>query len=159
MKKIQTILLAGGISLLLAQDLYAFKQNAEAEAIYAREVREATAVKTKKHKKKEQQRYAGWYMRIKVSATAEDGTVYRHTSAGVFGKLKKSRYKKDINDIPAFGPAKLQVVFPHITGEKIAETTSATIADTRKEEPAKEWSIPSRSKTSTPSISPMLPST
>lgn len=60
-----------------------------------------------------QERYAGWYMRTRVSATAPDGTVYRHNSAGVFGELKQSRWKKDSHDIPAFGPAALQIVFPH----------------------------------------------
>ena len=58
-------------------------------------------------------KYAGWYMRTKVSATADDGTVYSHNSAGVFGKLKQSRYKKDRHDIPSYGAAALQIVFPH----------------------------------------------
>jgi len=56
---------------------------------------------------------AGWYMRTRVSAIADDGTVYEHNSAGVFGKLKQSKFKKDRHDIPAYGPAVLQVVFPH----------------------------------------------
>ena len=57
--------------------------------------------------------YAGWYSRIKVYATTDDGTTYSHTTAGVFGKLKQSRYKKDRHDIPSYGTATLQVVFPH----------------------------------------------
>jgi hypothetical protein len=70
------------------------------------------AHKAKKNKK-QKVRYAGWYMRTRVTATAEDGTVYTHNTAGVFGKLKQSKYKKDRHDIPAFGSATLQVVFPH----------------------------------------------
>ena len=64
-------------------------------------------------KKTQNPKYAGWYMCTRVSATAEDGTVYEHNSAGVFGKLKQSKYKKDRHDIPSYGPATLQVVFPH----------------------------------------------
>jgi len=59
------------------------------------------------------EKYAGWYMRTRVNATTADGTVYQHNSAGVFGKLKQSRWKKDRHDIPAYGVAALQVVFPH----------------------------------------------
>lgn len=61
---------------------------------------------------------AGWYMRIRISATADDGTVYTHNSAGVFGELKQSRYKKDRHDIPAYGAETLQVVFPHYNWEE-----------------------------------------
>ena len=68
---------------------------------------------THKTKKAQKPKYAGWYMRTRVSATAEDGTVYEHNSAGVFGKLKQSKRKKDRHDIPSYGPATLQVVFPH----------------------------------------------
>ena len=68
--------------------------------------------KHKKHRNKKA-RYAGWYMRTRVFATAADGTVYSHESAGVFGKLRQSKNKKDRHDIPAFSAATLQVVFPH----------------------------------------------
>ena len=90
----------------------------EAAGIYAQEVREAnggvTALKhSKKAKKVASQKYAGWYMRTKVSATAPDGTVYRHDTAGVFGQLKQSKNKLDKHDIPGYGAALLQVVFPH----------------------------------------------
>ncbi|WP_292656517.1 hypothetical protein [Nitratifractor sp.] len=62
---------------------------------------------------------AGWYMRIKAYATAENGTVYKHDDAGVFGELKGSCNGKDRHDIPAYGPAIFQVVFPHYHwGEK-----------------------------------------
>ncbi len=61
---------------------------------------------------KPKQKYAGWYMRTIVKATTSDGTVYRHNSAGVFGKLKQSKGKKDRHDIAAYGPAAFQVVFP-----------------------------------------------
>lgn len=56
---------------------------------------------------------AGWYMRTKVEAIAPDGTVYTHKTAGVFGELPDSAADKDRHDIPSFGPATLQVVFPH----------------------------------------------
>jgi len=56
---------------------------------------------------------AGWYMRIRVAATMQDGTVYTHNTAGVFGELRQSRNGKDRHDIPSYGPATLQVVFPH----------------------------------------------
>ena len=59
------------------------------------------------------QKRAGWYMRTTVKATAADGTVYSHSSAGVFGELEQSMAEKDRHDIPAYGPAALQVVFPH----------------------------------------------
>ena len=52
-------------------------------------------------------------MRTRVSVTTEDGTVYAHNTAGVFGELVQSRTKKDSHDIPSFGAAALQVVFPH----------------------------------------------
>jgi len=68
---------------------------------------------------KPKQKYAGWYMRTTVKATTADGTVYRHNSAGIFGELKQSKFKRDKHDIPAYGPAVLQVVFPHYNwGEK-----------------------------------------
>jgi hypothetical protein len=66
----------------------------------------------KTHKTKKAQD-AGWYMRTRISVTAEDGTVYTHNTAGVFGELKQSKRKKDRHDIPAFSAATLQVVFPH----------------------------------------------
>ena len=82
--------------------------NDEAKALYAQESGEvnipvATAAKAK---------FAGWYMRTTVKATTADGKVYEHNTAGVFGKLKQSRYKQDMHDIPSYGPAALQVVFP-----------------------------------------------
>ncbi len=55
---------------------------------------------------------AGWYMKSGVYATAADGTVYKHTSAGVFGELLQSQDDKDPSDIPGYGTAILQVVFP-----------------------------------------------
>jgi hypothetical protein len=68
---------------------------------------------TQRTHKTKKVRDAGWYMRTRVSVTAEDGTVYAHNTAGVFGELKQSERKKDRHDIPAFGAATLQVVFPH----------------------------------------------
>jgi len=72
----------------------------------------------KKYAKQSQAKEAGWYMRTRVSATAQDGTVYEHNSAGVFGELKQSKAKKDRHDIAAYGPATLQVVFPHYDWEE-----------------------------------------
>lgn len=60
------------------------------------------------------EQYAGWYMRIGASATAIDGTVYKHSTAGVFGELAQSRNSIDRHDIPAYGAAAFQVVFPHL---------------------------------------------
>ena len=54
----------------------------------------------------------GWYGRTVVSATASDGKVYQHSSAGVFGELIDSTEAKDQHDIPSYGSAILQVVFP-----------------------------------------------
>jgi len=88
-----------------------YDESPEAAAIYAKEIREAQGAnkKTKEYKQKQ----AGWYMRTKVSATAPDGKVYKHETAGVFGELKQSKWKKDKHDIPGYGAAVLQVVFPH----------------------------------------------
>jgi len=103
-------LLLAGSTMLQA----GYSESKAEQALYAKELKEAhyntRKTKTKKAKKA---KYAGWYMRTRVSATTQDGTVYEHNSAGVFGKLKQSRYKKDRHDIPAYGPATLQVVFPH----------------------------------------------
>ena len=58
-------------------------------------------------------------MRTTVEATAPDVTVYAHKTAGVFGELADSESGKDRHDIPSYGPAALQVVFPHYNwGEK-----------------------------------------
>ncbi len=67
----------------------------------------------KQSKRTKQNKYAGWYMRTRVSAVTADGTVYEHNTAGVFGELVDSKKRKDRHDISAFGPATLQVVFPH----------------------------------------------
>ncbi len=55
---------------------------------------------------------AGWYVRTKISATDSNGQVYSHSTAGVFGELTQSDLGKDQHDIPNYGPAILQVVFP-----------------------------------------------
>lgn len=54
---------------------------------------------------------AGWFMKTGVTATAGDGTLYNHTTAGVFGELLQSSDGKDRNDVPGYGTAILQVVF------------------------------------------------
>jgi len=98
------------IALLSFTSLMAETSNNDTEdaaALYAQESGEPVAAAAGVKEK-----FAGWYMRIKVKATAPDGKVYTHNTAGVFGKLKQSRYKKDMHDIPSYGPAILQVVFP-----------------------------------------------
>lgn len=55
---------------------------------------------------------AGWYGKTEVSATAADGKVYSHKTAGVFGELVQSTDEKDKHDIPGYGSAIFQVVFP-----------------------------------------------
>ena len=96
-----------------------YQETAEEKAVYDKDLKEA-GVKTtyKKVKKAPKEKVAGWYMRTRVSVTADDGTVYVHNSAGVFGKLKQSKNKKDRHDIPSYGAAALQVVFPHYDWEE-----------------------------------------
>lgn len=55
---------------------------------------------------------AGWYGQIKVSATAANGKVYADHTAGIFGELIESLETKDKHDIPGFGKAIFQVLFP-----------------------------------------------
>jgi hypothetical protein len=55
---------------------------------------------------------AGWYGKTEVTATASDGKVYNHSTAGVFGELIQSDDAKDQHDIIGYGSAILQVVFP-----------------------------------------------
>jgi len=57
------------------------------------------------------QRYLGWYMRTVVEATDSEGKSYLHDSAGVFGRLKGSSYRKDRHDIPAMGTGIFQILF------------------------------------------------
>jgi len=59
----------------------------------------------------------GWYARTVVSADAPDGKVYTHSTAGVFGKLIDSEDSLDQHDIPGYGPATLQVLFPQAEQE------------------------------------------
>ena len=87
-----------------------YDDTAEAAALYAEESGES--VENMAAKKVQKAKYAGWYMRTIVSATATNGKVYTHKTAGIFGELKQSRYKKDKHDIPGYGSAILQVVFP-----------------------------------------------
>ena len=54
---------------------------------------------------------AGWYGKTEVTATAPDGTIYSHTTAGVFGELVQSSDDQDQHDIPGYGPSLLQVIF------------------------------------------------
>jgi len=59
----------------------------------------------------------GWYARTIVSATAPDGKVYSHSTAGVFGTLIDSEDSLDKHDIPSYGPSTLQVIFPQADKE------------------------------------------
>ncbi len=54
---------------------------------------------------------SGWYMRTVVSAVSEDGTVYSHNTAGVFGELDESTDGLDRHDVPSSGSAIIQVRF------------------------------------------------
>lgn len=87
-------------------------ESIEEKDVYAQEMRDAGVVEESKKQKKQKVKDAGWYMRIRAIATTDDGTVYKHDTAGVFGKLKHSKYKKDRHDIPAYDAATFQVVFP-----------------------------------------------
>lgn len=58
---------------------------------------------------------AGWYGKTQISAIAPDDTVYTHNTAGIFGELQQSIDTKDANDLPGFGEAILQIVFPQTT--------------------------------------------
>ncbi len=58
---------------------------------------------------------AGWYGKTQISATTPDDRVYTHNTAGIFGELQGSREAKDSNDVPGYGTALLQVVFPQTT--------------------------------------------
>ena len=78
------------------------------------QAKERNTHKITKHTQQQKQQYAGWYMHTKVYATTEEGKEYSHTKAGIFGKLKQSKWKKDQHDIPAFSAATFQVVFPHL---------------------------------------------
>jgi hypothetical protein len=72
------------------------------------------------HRQHNKVRDAGWYLRTVATATTQDGKVYIHKTAGVFGKLKQSKNKKDRHDIKAYGEsgAILQVIFPQTTWEE-----------------------------------------
>lgn len=54
----------------------------------------------------------GWYGKTVISATANDGKIYTHGTAGIFGKLIESSDIKDKHDIKSYGPSTLQIVFP-----------------------------------------------
>lgn len=54
----------------------------------------------------------GWYGKTMISATADDGKVYTHGTAGIFGELIESNDAKDKHDIKSYGPSTLQIVFP-----------------------------------------------
>ena len=63
----------------------------------------------------------GWYGRTAVSATASDGKIYSHGSAGIFGELINSDEGVDGNDIPSMGFAAIQIVFPQEDGENFKD--------------------------------------
>ncbi len=115
----RTLLFTVAALTLSSLSLQAYEESNEEKAVYAQELKAAGAQnKVKKTKKQQGQKYAGWYMRTKVYATAEDGKEYSHTTAGIFGKLKQSKWKKDQHDVPAFAPTAFQVVFPHLNWEE-----------------------------------------
>jgi hypothetical protein len=111
----RTLLLSIAALSFATLSLEAYEESAEEKTIYAQELKAANIrVPAKTVKKHQKQKYAGWYMRTKVYATGTDGKEYSHTTAGVFGKLKQSRWKKDQHDVPAFGAVAFQIVFPHL---------------------------------------------
>jgi len=114
----RTLLSAIAALMISTLSLQAYQESNEGKAIYAQELKEAgvhnKVKKNKKAKKQQKQKYAGWYMHTKVYVTAEDGKEYSHATAGIFGKLNQSKWKKDQHDVPAFGSSALQVVFPHL---------------------------------------------
>ena len=61
---------------------------------------------------------AGWYGKTIISAIAPDNKVYIHNTAGIFGELLQSENTRDINDVPSYGAAIFQVVFPQTTWGK-----------------------------------------
>ena len=73
----------------------------------------------------------GWYGRTVVSATGTDGTVYQHSTAGIFGELLDSDEAVDQHDIPGFGTAILQVVFPQDGGDFFSNYQSFDETDKR----------------------------
>jgi len=105
----KTLLLSIAAVTLATVSAQAQSESTEAKSIYASEMAQAGA----KRKKAPKTKYAGWYMRTKAYATTEEGKVYSHTTAGIFGKLKQSKWKKDKHDIPVFSAANFQIVFPH----------------------------------------------
>lgn len=71
----------------------------------------SAALENSRHIKKPKKRYIGWYMRTVATATLPDGRSYTHATAGVFGKLRDSRFKEDKHDIPSMGSGVVQVLF------------------------------------------------
>jgi len=60
----------------------------------------------------------GWYGKTLISATAGNGTIYKHDTAGIFGELIESSDAKDKHDIKSYGPSLLQIVFPQTEWDK-----------------------------------------
>ena len=93
------------------------------------------------------QEKAGWYMRTVAKATAGDGTVYFHKTAGVMGELKESEDGKDKHDINAFGSPALSVHFvQEAWGEDNGDYFSDYRAYSGKEE-REVWTIQVRNNT------------
>ena len=85
---------------------------------------------------------AGWYGKTQIRATAPDDTVYTHNTAGIFGELLESTEAKDINDVPGYDSALLQVVFPQTTwGEDNGDYFSNYQSFIEGESPKKVWTF------------------
>ncbi len=85
---------------------------------------------------------AGWYGKTQISATAADGTVYTHNTAGIFGELLESTEAKDSNDVPGYGTALFQVVFPQTTwGEDNGDYFSNYQSFIEGESPKRVWTF------------------
>jgi len=83
----------------------------------------------------------GWYGRTVVSATAEDGTVYSHSTAGVFGELVESNQNIDSHDIPSFGTSILRVVFPQDDGVNNGDYFSNYQSFSRSNSDKRSWTF------------------
>ena len=85
---------------------------------------------------------AGWYGKTMISATTVDGTVYTHNTAGIFGELIGSTEAKDSNDVPGYGTALLQVVFPQTTwGDDNGDYFSDYQSFIEGESPKRVWTF------------------
>lgn len=82
-----------------------------------------------------------WYMRTIAEATAPDGTIYKHKTAGIFGELAESQDGKDTNDIAALGASTLQVVFPQSNWDEYSGDYFSDYRALAKEDTKQVWTF------------------